>query len=529
MANYDHSAGLQFTPGLDHAHASMHDEDNNNMYTEESQEVYVTNGGQTYLQDLESNGDVAVSTTANRDRRSGQTKYSWLPVWLRNSPTYVKATTAAAAVLVVIFIAIMASGIATSNDDTAKFNSNANTGTDNPSTDAGSNTTGSISINPSPLPTKEPTTNTIIISSSPVAATQVPATPPPSSSEVVVPITTMPPTSPPTSPPVTTSDPTEQPTPFPALVCPKNLDDSVTIDTSAVLYYAIVPTEVGNNGIMCGRLEVVTHKGWVAVAISLDGMMIGSDAIIGEPSTKSVLKYNLNGKAANLVDAMDTARQTLEDTSIVEDKGTTIMTFTKRLVEPGEIPITSRGKNMFLHARGDDTTIGYHSVRGTFTLDFATTDPPTPQPTEGATTPQPTVVPELTDTTLTCSEYSPCTMCLGSCDSNFDCAGELECFQRRNFEPVPGCLGQGNFDQNYCYNPFAMVGATMLLTTNEQECDKKAPCGKCLGGCSADEDCDKNLFCYRRFDNPYRPVPGCAGQGEEGTHYCFDSKDIAIP
>jgi len=525
MADYDHSAGLQFTPGLDHAHASMQNNDNN-MYAEESQEVYVSRG-QTYLQDVEANGDLPVSST-DRDRRS---KRSCLPVWLKNSPTYVKVTTAAAALLVVIFIAIMASGIAQlpTNDDTSKFNSNANTGTtDDVSTDDGGSNTGSI--NPVPVPTKEP--STIITTSSPVAASQVPVTPPPSTSEGVVPITTASPTPQPTpqptQAPVTTSSPivaTEQPTPFPALACPKDLVETVTIDPNTVFYYAIVPTESADNGIMCGRLEVLNHKGWVGVAVSLNGFMIGSEAIIGEPSTESVLKYNLNGKGANLVNVMDTAKQTLEDTSIVEDKGTTIMSFTKRLVEPGEIPITPVGKNMFLHARGDDATIGYHSRRGLFMLDFTTTYPPTAQPTEGVTTSQPTVEPELEDSFLQCTEYSPCTMCFGSCDSDFDCAGELQCFRRNFGEPIPGCLGQGRFGRNYCYNPFAN-GATVLLTTSEEECDKKAPCSKCFGGCNADEDCDKNLFCYRRFENPFRPIPGCAGQGERGMHYCFDPNDL---
>ncbi|KAL7439608.1 hypothetical protein ACHAXM_006775 [Skeletonema potamos] len=502
---------MQFIPGLDHAHASMRDD---NSYAEESQEVYFTSAGQTILQDLGSSGDLPVTTT-DRDRRSGiQPTYSWLPVWLKNSPTVVKATTAVAALLVVIFIAIMASGIANlSKDQTPKFNSSANTGTDYETTDA-----------PFPLPTKEPTT---VITSSPVASAQVPATTPPStpppttpppSSEAVVPI--------PTTLAPTQSEPTEQPTPFPDLICPKDLINFVTIDQSAVLYYDIVLTESGDDGIMCGRLQVLNHKGWVGVAISLDGMMIGSDAIIGEPSTNSVLKYSLNGKGADLVNTMDEAKQTLKDTSIIEDKGSIIMTFTKRLVESGGIPITPRGKNTFLHARGDDTTIGYHSTKGTFVLDLTITNPPISQPTEGPSTSQPTVVPALADSTMTCTEYSPCNQCLGSCDSDFDCAGGLQCFRRSYGEPVPGCSGEGNYRQNYCYNPFAN-GATVLLTTNAQECDKKAPCGKCFGSCSADEDCDKNLFCYRRFDNPFRLVPGCAGQGESGANYCFDPNDIS--
>jgi len=534
MADYDHSAGLQFTPGLDHARASMHN-DNDNTYAEESQEVYVSRG-QTYLQDVEANGDLPVSSNRNNDR-DRQSDLSCLPVWLRNSPTYVKVTTAAAALLVVIFIAVMASGIAQlpTNDASSKFNSNSNTGTDDVSTNGGSNGSNTGSVTPVIVPTREPAT--AITTSSPVDASQVPVTPPPSTSEGVAPITTTAsptpeptpgPTTDPTKAPVTTSSPTEQTTSFPALACPKDLNEIVTLDPSTVFNYAIVQTEAGDNGIMCGRLQVQNHKGWVGFAISSDGFMIGSDAIIGEPSTKSVLKYNLNGKGANLVNVMDTAMQTLEDTSIIEDKGATIMTFTKRLAEPGEIVITPTGRNIFLYASGDDTTIGYHSRRGTFVLDFTTTDPPTMQPTEGVTTSQPTVVPALADSFLECTEYSTCTACFGSCDSDFDCAGELQCFKRRSDEPIPGCLGTGKDGQNYCYNPFAATDATILLTTREVECDKKAPCSKCFGGCSADEDCNKDLFCYRRFDNPYRPIPGCAGQGEQGMHYCFDPDDIPV-
>mmetsp|Transcript_11367 Transcript_11367/g.16304 ORF Transcript_11367/g.16304 Transcript_11367/m.16304 type:complete len:530 (+) Transcript_11367:236-1825(+) len=525
MADYDHSAGLQFTPGLDHARASMNSDDNN-MYAEESQEVYVSKG-QTYLQDVEAdNGDLPVAVSTNdRDRRS---KYSFLPVWLRDSPTCVKVTTAAATLLVVIFVAIMVSGIAQlPNDDTSKFNSSANTGTgtDGGSTDGGTNIGSGnpdvVDVVPTPGPVSD------VITSSPVADSQVPVTPSPSIiSEGVVPITTPSPTPEPTLPPLATFKPTEQPT-FPALDCPNNLEETVTIDPVTVFSYAFVLTESGDNGIMCGRLQVQNHKGWVGFAVSPNGSMVGSDAIIGEPSTKSVLKYDLNGKGANLVNIVETAKQTLEDASIAEDKGSTIMTFTKRLVEEGENAITATGRNVFLHARGDDTTIGYHSTRGVFVLDFTKTDSPTLQPTEKVTTPQPTTEPELADSALQCTAYSPCTSCLGSCESNFDCAGELQCFMRRNGEPIPGCLGQGKFGQNYCYNPFAGLDDTaILLTTSEEECDKKATCSKCFGGCRADEQCDKDLFCYRRFDNPFRPVPGCAGQGESGMHYCFDPDDI---
>ena len=350
-------------------------------------------------------------------------------------------------------------------------------------------------------------------------------TPPPTAAEDdVVPIVTPQPTPKLTEVPIT-ANPTKQPTPFPDLICPKDFEEVATIDQSTSLYYSIVLTDAGDNGILCGQLEVTDHQGWVGLAISSNGMMIGSDAIIGEPSTKSVLKYDLNGKGANLVNAMDETKQTLEDTTLFEDKGTTTMIFTKRLVEPDETSIDPSGRNIFLHARGDDRTVGYHSSRGFFVLDFTATNAPTPQPIEVGTTSQPTKVSGLADSFLQCTEYSPCPACLGSCDSDFDCAGELQCFKRRFFESVPGCSGQGKFGQNYCYNPFAN-GASVLLTISEEECDKKDPCGKCFGACNSDDDCDENLFCYRRFDNPYRPIPGCAGQGERGAHYCFDPDDI---
>lgn len=502
MTGFDHSAGIQFAPASDHAHASMHDD---NIYAQESQEVYVDNGGQTYIQNLEYNGDVHVAEDErNRSAAAGSnssSKYVFLPLWLKNSPTYVKVGSAGVTLLVVIFIAIMASGI-------AKLPSNYETTNLSTSAEAGSNN------NPSHLPTREP------------SAAQVPATSPPSSSEVgITIIVTPPPTTEPTTPAIISNpNPTEQPTRFPALTCPKNLDNVVNIDQSTVLRYGIVLLDSGENGIMCGKLEVQNQEGWVGLAISLDGQMVGSDAIIGEPSTQSVLKYNLNGKAANLVDPMSTAKQTLTDTSIVQDKGGTTMTFTKILVEPDEIPITPQGDNIFLHARGVDTTIGYHSAKVTFNLNFASPvapNLPTTQPTT-----QPITSPMLGDSSVACSESAPCEQCLGSCNSDANCAGELQCFLRGYLERIPGCSGQGKYGQSYCYNPFA-DGETTLLTTATKACDKKAPCGKCFGTCDADEDCDKNLFCYRRYNNPLELVPGCAGQGVFGAHYCFDPTDIS--
>ena len=63
-----------------------------------------------------------------------------------------------------------------------------------------------------------------------------------------------------------------------------------------------------------------------------------------------------------------------------------------------------------------------------------------------------------------------------------------------------------------------------MLSVQAEACDKKDACGKCRGDCDEDEDCDKDLFCYRR--TAYELVPGCAGQGVAGTDYCFDPNDL---
>ncbi|CAJ1950550.1 unnamed protein product [Cylindrotheca closterium] len=48
----------------------------------------------------------------------------------------------------------------------------------------------------------------------------------------------------------------------------------------------------------------------------------------------------------------------------------------------------------------------------------------------------------------------PLKMCQGDCDRNRDCAGDLVCYQRTGTEQVPGCLGQGTADRDYCTHPY---------------------------------------------------------------------------
>jgi len=169
------------------------------------------------------------------------------------------------------------------------------------------------------------------------------------------------------------------------------------IDPIATLYYAVVPSEEGyDNGILCGRLEVEID-GWIGLGFSPSGSMANSQAVIGIPDEDTVQKYDLaTGRATPMTDD----RQTLRDTSIEIVDGKTTMSFTKLLVEDGEVTTEEEGDNTFLFAWGG-SSLGYHMSRKAFTIDLgststAQTDSPqtdSPTPVEAVETESPTLPP----------------------------------------------------------------------------------------------------------------------------------------
>ena len=105
------------------------------------------------------------------------------------------------------------------------------------------------------------------------------------------------------------------------------------------------------------------NDGWIGIGFSTEGLMAGSQAVIGIPAEGTVLKYDLTSTAT----PMSEERQTLTDTSIAEVDGMVTMDFTKLLVEEGEVPILEDAENTFIHARGLGT-LGYHSSRTSFVV-----------------------------------------------------------------------------------------------------------------------------------------------------------------
>ena len=121
--------------------------------------------------------------------------------------------------------------------------------------------------------------------------------------------------------------------------------------------------------------------GWVGLAVPEDPncmlCMKNSDAVIGVPGG-SVLKYDLEAYSLAGVVQMQESRQTLEETSVVERDGTTIVTFVKKLVEDGENGINGNGPNTFLWAMGPEglrQELAYHTLKGKFQLDLTPCDP----------------------------------------------------------------------------------------------------------------------------------------------------------
>ncbi|KAL7554668.1 hypothetical protein ACHAWF_018165, partial [Thalassiosira exigua] len=106
----------------------------------------------------------------------------------------------------------------------------------------------------------------------------------------------------------------------------------------------------------------LSHEGysWLGLALSRDGNMIGSEAVIGLPDDNAVRKYVLAGKGASAIHPMVDEHQTLTNASIEFNGDVTVMKFTKLLDEEGEINIFPYEMTTLLFAHGNGGALGYH-------------------------------------------------------------------------------------------------------------------------------------------------------------------------
>lgn len=109
--------------------------------------------------------------------------------------------------------------------------------------------------------------------------------------------------------------------------------------------------------------------------------------------------------------------------------------------------------------------------------------------------------------------------CEGDCDSNSDCIGHLECWQRDPGAPGPSAQCEGNpvADNDYCYDP-------KLLDDIELKNMGHTPANKierCEADCDSDIDCGSGLVCYQRANPnsvPYHYM------SDKDNHYCMNNR-----
>lgn len=126
-----------------------------------------------------------------------------------------------------------------------------------------------------------------------------------------------------------------------------------------------------------------------------------------------------------------------------------------------------------------------------------------------------------------CTPQNPCQVGEGDCDSNDDCAGNLECFQRERHETVPGVDGIALIPGHYdvCYDP-NWEGLMMANNRGNHEHDETQICSDTMtcsvgqGECDADSNCLGNLKCFQREHG--ETVPGV----EQVTKFFEDHWDI---
>jgi len=164
--------------------------------------------------------------------------------------------------------------------------------------------------------------------------------------------------------------PTDSPTSIAPFVAPTSPPGAQTLELTGELKGSTLSYQFTNTG---GKDSItVTYTAsvtaWVAVGASESGLMVGSDAVIGIPSTGEIKKYSLSAKSLEGVSVMPNEKQTLVNAAITQANGMTTLTYTKILVEDGEIPINRDGDNIFIAAHGSSNAFGFHSATGAFTL-----------------------------------------------------------------------------------------------------------------------------------------------------------------
>jgi len=148
---------------------------------------------------------------------------------------------------------------------------------------------------------------------------------------------------------------------------PCSLDFCVSLSSAYSLAYTV-------NGDGTITMEATYDgNGWVGIGFSEDGMMVGSDTVIGSTDVGIPQKYRMTVLSVDTdtaIQLMPPEEQTLTDATVEYKDGQTVMKFTKIMKEPNQIEI-GMGNNVMLGAHGSFPTIGYHTKKLSFSIDLS--------------------------------------------------------------------------------------------------------------------------------------------------------------
>jgi DOMON domain len=114
-------------------------------------------------------------------------------------------------------------------------------------------------------------------------------------------------------------------------------------------------------------------EAWLGFAFTELAQMVPNTAIIGLPDENTIQKYFLQNRTlAGVNNPLQASLQTLIDASVRQENERTIMEFTKKLVEGGEVAVKTDEPNRFNWAIGSSNTLSIHQNRGSVLVKFNT-------------------------------------------------------------------------------------------------------------------------------------------------------------
>lgn len=132
---------------------------------------------------------------------------------------------------------------------------------------------------------------------------------------------------------------------------------------------------LGRGTMLQVALSYTGDDAWLGVAISTDGRMVGSSAVIASVDGIHPTHYNLTDRdiggvtadhSLMLKDASITAHTSPGDSS----KVTTILQYTKQIDDPNDSLTITSGMTTFLYAVGASRELAYHEHRGAFQVNL---------------------------------------------------------------------------------------------------------------------------------------------------------------